>query len=273
MQRARAGEPIIMGILNTTPDSFSDGGEFFSPSKAIQHAEQMLEDGADIIDIGAESTRPGSKRISAANQIERLCQVLPNLVKLGAPVSIDTTLSPVAKFAIDSGAQMLNDISAGEEDSSIFELAAKFDLPICLMHKKGIPETMQANPQYDNVVAEVAKYLNQRVSLAVSAGIKRENCIVDPGIGFGKTLAHNLALLKNSDQFCNIAGAVLVGTSRKRFIDNIADAPSPQSRLGGTIASCVMTFCKGASIFRVHDVAQTKQALLVAKEILSASKS
>ena len=270
MQRARAGEPIIMGILNATPDSFSDGGDFFSPVDALTHAEQMISDGAEIIDLGAESTRPGSQRISADDQIDRLRKIMPDLVKLGAPVSIDTTLGKVAKFALDAGAQMLNDISAGEEDPDMFKLAAEFKTPICLMHKKGIPETMQNQPHYDNVLREVTNYLTERVNLATQAGIDKSDCIIDPGIGFGKTLAHNLTLLNNTDKFAKIAGPILIGTSRKRFIDYIANAPDPQNRVGGTIASCIIPLTKGATIFRVHDIVQTRQALKVANSILAA---
>lgn len=256
-----------MGVLNVTPDSFSDGGSFFSPVEANQQVQNMLADGADIIDVGAESTRPGSGRVSAADQIARLETILPAVCKAarqdGALVSIDTTRAEVAKFALDAGAAIINDISAGRDDSEMLPLAAKRQAPIILMHMLGQPATMQADPHYDNVVAEVKTFLVKRIEAAVEAGLPREYCIVDPGIGFGKRLEHNLALLAGTGELCKLGLPVLVGPSRKRFIGELTGVSDPTDRLGGTIAACLAGYAAGASIFRVHDVAQVKQALKV----------
>ena len=253
--------PVVMGILNATPDSFSDGGKFVRPEIAVARAREMLAQGADIIDIGAESTRPGAERVAASDQIDRLAEILPAVCELGAIVSIDTTRARVAEFALQAGAKIINDISAGEEDPEILALAGALGSPICLMHKKGSPDSMQKNPEYFDVVSEVARYLELRVESAMQAGVDREKCIVDPGIGFGKTLAHNLELIKHTARFAKIAGPVLMGTSRKRFIGEIANEPVPENRLGGTIASNLYALGEGAKIFRVHDVKQTRQAL------------
>ncbi|MCD4823128.1 MAG: dihydropteroate synthase [Phycisphaerae bacterium] len=263
----RHGGAVVMGILNVTPDSFSDGGDFLSPADAIAQASQMIADGADIIDIGAESTRPGSQRISADEQIRRLREVLPAVCKAGAIVSIDTTLAAVAEFALDSGAKIINDISAGREDAAMLPLAAKRGTPICLMHMLGQPATMQAAPQYRDVVAEVCDFLAGRIAAAEAAGVPRERCIVDPGIGFGKTTEHNLALLAGVSVLAELGCPVLVGPSRKRFIGDLTNQPDPASRLGGTIAACLGAYEAGASIFRVHDTAPIAQAMTIAAAI------
>jgi len=263
----RTRRPVVMGVLNVTPDSFSDGGDFLSPSVAVAQARRMITDGADIIDIGAESTRPGSDRVSPAEQIARLADILPAVTASGAIVSIDTTSADVAAFAFDSGAAMVNDVSAGRDDPAIFALAAERGAALCLMHMLGEPKAMQADPQYDDVVAEVKAFLAGRVDVARAAGVSRERIIVDPGIGFGKKLEHNLALLAGVGELCLLGLPVLVGPSRKRFIDDVANVPMPADRLGGTIAACLAARAGGATIFRVHDVAATVQALKVAAAI------
>jgi len=263
----RTRRPVVMGVLNVTPDSFSDGGDFLSPSVAVGRAHRMIADGADIIDIGAESTRPGSDRVSPAEQIARLVDILPAVAATDAIVSIDTTSADVAAFALDSGAAMVNDISAGRDDPPILALAAQRGAALCLMHMLGEPKAMQADPQYDDVVAEVKAFLAARVDEACAAGVPRERIIVDPGIGFGKKLAHNLALLANVGELCSLGLPVLVGPSRKRFIDDVANVPKSADRVGGTIAACLAARAGGATIFRVHDVAAAVQALKVAAAI------
>jgi len=275
---ARASaRPVVMGILNITPDSFSDGGNFRNPREALARASKLIDDGAEIIDIGAESTRPGSSRVSAGAQIDRLREVLPAVCKLvnqsgeqerpAAIVSIDTTLAEVADFAIEAGAKIINDVSAGRDDPEIFTLAARQGLAIVLMHMLGQPCDMQKAPAYDNVLRDVRNFLASRVEVAKAAGVAAERCIVDPGIGFGKTLEHNLALIKGLAEFCKLGCPVLLGPSRKRFIGEITNQPDATARLGGTISACLAGYQAGAKIFRVHDVREVHDALKVAQAI------
>ena len=266
----RTRRPIVMGVLNVTPDSFSDGGRFYDPAAAVAQALRMVAEGADAIDAGAESTRPGSDRVSAAEQIRRLEPVLPDVARAGVPVSIDTTLGEVAAFALDAGATIINDVSAGRDDPEMLPLAGERAHALILMHMLGEPKTMQENPAYDDVVAEVRDFLAGRLAAAEAAGMARSRCIVDPGIGFGKKLAHNLALLASVDALAELGAPVLVGPSRKRFIGEIAGAETPDQRLGGSIAACLSAHRRGASIFRVHDVAATVQAFAVARAIRGA---
>ena len=272
LQSHRTHKPIVMGVLNITPDSFSNGGEYLNPDDAIAAADKMIRDGADIIDIGAESTRPGSDRVSADEQIRRLEPVLPKVCSLGRIVSIDTTLAEVARFALDAGASIINDVSAGRDDVEMFNLAAKREVPIILMHMLGEPKTMQENPHYDDVVGEVRQFLSERITAAVEAGIERSKIIIDPGIGFGKLLNHNLALLRNINSLVELDVPVLIGPSRKRFIAEISQnllniRPVEKDRLGGTIAAVLAGYRQGATIFRVHDVAPVIQALATARAI------
>lgn len=265
-------EPVVMGILNVTPDSFSDGGEFGSPDDALAQARALLDAGCELLDVGAESTRPGAKRIPAEEQITRLREVLPALCEMDVTISIDTTRAAVAEFALDCGAAILNDISAGRDDAGMLPLASARGAAICLMHMQGQPGDMQDAPRYDDVVAEVGAFLAERVAAAVAAGVPRERCIVDPGIGFGKTLEHNLALLTHVDQWAPAGCPILIGPSRKRFIAEIDPRASADNRLGGTLAACVETYRQGATIFRVHDPAPIRQALLVEQSLRAASK-
>ncbi|MFB3891526.1 MAG: dihydropteroate synthase [Phycisphaerae bacterium] len=260
----RTHRPIIAGVLNVTPDSFSDGGEFFDPRVAADHARRMAADGADIIDVGAESTRPGSQRIGADEQIARLRDVLPEVVRMGPAVSIDTTLAAVARFALDGGATIINDISAGRDDTRMFPLAAERRCPIVLMHMLGEPRTMQQSPAYKDVVAEVREFLRGRIEAAVAAGVRRGNIIVDPGIGFGKRLEHNLALLAGVGRLAELGCPVMVGPSRKRFIGELTGQSEPARRISGTVAACLEAWRRGATIFRVHDVAEIVGAFKVA---------
>jgi len=263
----RTGRAAIMGVLNVTPDSFSDGGEFFDPAAAVVHALRMVAEGADIIDVGAESTRPGSERVSAAEQILRIEPVLPEVAKLDTVVSIDTTRHEVAEFALDAGATIVNDVSAGRDDPEMLSLAAARGAAVVLMHMLGQPNTMQRAPHYDDVVGEVRAFLAERLAAAEDAGVRRGRCIVDPGIGFGKLLPHNLALLSGAGALAELGVPVLVGPSRKRFIGEIAGADDAGRRLGGTIAACLAARAGGATIFRVHDVAGVAQALAVADAV------
>jgi dihydropteroate synthase len=271
LQSHRTRRPVVMGILNVTPDSFADGGRFFDPAAAIERARQMAAEGADIIDVGAESTRPGSDRVSPAEQIRRLEEVLAGVAALGAAVSIDTTSAWVAEWALAAGAAIINDISAGRDDPAMFPLAARAGVPLVLMHMMGEPKSMQDAPRYDDVVAQVRQFLAGRVEAAVAAGVRRERCIVDPGIGFGKTAEHNLALLAGVASLCELGQPVLIGASRKRFIGAITGASEPAERLAGSLAAACAAYLGGASIFRVHDVAATRQALDVLRRIARVS--
>lgn len=270
LSSGRTATPVVMGILNVTPDSFSDGGAFLAPAAAVAQAEQMLDAGADILDVGAESTRPGGERVSADEQISRLGEILPAVAALGAVVSIDTTRSPVARFALDAGAAIINDVSAGRDDPEMFTLAARRNAPLILMHMLGEPKTMQAEPRYDDVVVEVRQFLSDRLDAAVAAGLPRERCIVDPGIGFGKRLGDNLALLGGVEALCRLGCPVLIGASRKRFIGELTGRDDPSHRQGGTIAACLAAYSRGATIFRVHEVATVVDALKVARAIARA---
>ena len=256
-----------MGIVNVTPDSFSDGGLCVEDDAALTHARAMIARGATILDVGAETTKPGSARVSASDQISRLTDILPALCELGVTVSIDTTWADVAEFALDCGATMINDISAGRDDPTMFELAASRGAELVLMHMQGEPASMQVNPQYDDVVAEVAAFLAERMAAAIAAGVAANHIILDPGIGFGKTASDNLALLQDVDALLALDTRVLIGPSRKRFIDELAGAPNPADRVGGTIAACIETYRQGATLFRVHDVRDVHQALTVASAL------
>ena len=268
-------KPALMGILNLTPDSFSDGGQYADTDAAVKRAVTMAEEGADMIDVGGESTRPGSQRVPADEQKRRVLEVIAAVAQSLSEqlISIDTTRAAVAEAALDAGAGMINDISAGRNDPAMFELAAARNVPLCLMHMQGEPATMQDNPHYDDVVAEVCAFLHERMEAAVAHGVKEEQIVLDPGIGFGKTLEHNLALLRNLAQVTAIGRPVLLGASRKRFIAGVAGAgnksadDTPANRVGGSCATTVIGFLAGVSLFRVHDVAVHRQALDVTRKV------
>ncbi|MBI5300402.1 MAG: dihydropteroate synthase [Deltaproteobacteria bacterium] len=250
-----------MGVLNVTPDSFFDGGKFNTTEKAVEHALKMIADGADIIDIGGESTKPGAKPLSVEEEKKRIIPILHKLRQATqCPISIDTTKSFVAAAAIDFGATLVNDISAGQFDSEMLPLVSRSKVRICLMHMQGTPETMQKNPHYKNVVEEVKVFLRQRMTACLEAGIEKEKIVLDPGIGFGKSVEDNLALLKNLDQFQDLGCPILIGTSRKSFIGALTGA-TVEDRLPGSLATLAAAVQKGAQIVRVHDVAETKQFL------------
>lgn len=263
LDKIRSEKPLIMGILNVTPDSFSDGGLFNNPQQALDRALDMVKQGADIIDIGGESTRPGAVRITPEQQIKR---ILPIVQALGqelnerCAISIDTTSSQVASAALQAGATIINDVSAGSEDPEIFTLAAENHASISLMHMQGSPGNMQNNPYYDNVVEDILNYLKQRIAIALEMGIKHEQIIIDPGIGFGKRRIDNLQLLANIDQFVALGYPVLLGTSRKRFMGAMLENPTQQQLAIATATTTVLGVMSGVSIFRVHDVEENRVA-------------
>lgn len=257
-------KPLLMGVLNVTPDSFSDGGMYPSSKDAITRGLEMVEQGTDIIDIGGESTRPGAKRIDATEQKRRVLDVIAGLRKElpeHIHISIDTTLSEVAAAALDAGATMLNDVSAGREDESLLKLAASSNVPICLMHMQGDPGSMQDNPSYENVTREVSAYLLERAKHAENLGVDKTNIIVDPGIGFGKRTQHNLELLRDLSIIVDLGYPVLLGTSRKRFMGDLAHEENPSRRMPATCATSALGVLAGVKIFRVHDIWQNRQAL------------
>jgi dihydropteroate synthase len=244
-----------MGIVNVTPDSFSDGGRFFAASDAIEHGIRLAGEGADILDVGGESTRPGAEPVAEAEEIRRTAGVVEALVaKTGLPVSIDTTKSAVARAALDAGATIVNDISAGRFDHALVPLVAERGAGLVLMHMQGTPRTMQASPEYGDVVEEVKLFLAARVRAAEDAGVASNRIMVDPGIGFGKKLEHNLALLNHLDAICSLGYAVVSGTSRKSFIGAVLDGVSITERDEGTAATVAVSIMRGARIIRVHDV-------------------
>ena len=256
-------EPWLMGIVNVTPDSFSDGGLFLEPEKAVDRALRLVEEGAHIIDIGGESTRPGSTGVPEEEEIKRVLPVLKKLrPKTKALISVDTRKSRLARLALEEGADLINDISALRHDPEMATVVAHYQVPIILMHMLGTPETMQLSPAYNNLLFDLKHFFLERIRAARKAGIKETRMILDPGIGFGKTLEHNLELIKHLDYFLDLDKPILLGPSRKSFLGLILQEP-PAGRLSGTIVSCLIGFLNGASILRVHDVQELKRAFLV----------
>lgn len=262
----KASGPVVMGILNVTPDSFSDGGWFIGRDEAVAHALKMLDEGAGIIDVGGESTRPGSDPVVTEEEIRRVVPVIREIVseRPGAVVSIDTYRAPTAEAALAAGASLVNDVSGGLMDNRMLPFVAEAGCPVVLMHMKGDPKTMQLEPRYGDVVREVREFLSGRADEAVSAGVAPENIVVDPGIGFGKTLEHNLTLLKRLNEITSLGFPVLVGTSRKTFIGTLTGVADADARVNGTVATSVLAYERGARIFRVHDVRVNREALEVA---------
>ena len=260
-------KPLIMGILNITPDSFSDGGKYSDLKAALSHVELMISEGADIIDIGGESTRPGSDSVSATEQIRRVIPVIKAIrCQLNYPVliSIDTTSSAVAKAALDAGATIINDVSAGKNDPALLTLAAQMNAEIILMHSQGTPKTMQDKPYYKNVMQEVISDLTIQITAALNAGIKKENIAIDPGIGFGKRKQDNLDLLAHLDTLVALGFPVLLGTSRKRFMGSICSESEPSELVTATAVTTALGVMAGVQLFRVHDVKENRQAANVA---------
>lgn len=269
----------LMGIVNVTPDSFSDGGSFLAPDAAVAHGLRLACEGAQILDVGGESTRPGAQPVALAEELARVLPVVEGLCAAGveAAISVDTRKAEVARAALAAGASMINDVSALRGDAEMAGVVAQSGAEVVLMHMQGDPQTMQSDPRYGDVVAEVRAFLAERVEHALAAGIARERIIVDPGIGFGKTVEHNLELLDGLSEIVSLGPPVLVGTSRKGFLGRIGaeaagagEPASAQERLPGTIATNVLALERGASIFRVHDVAALRDALAVAAATLRA---
>ena len=256
--------PRVMGILNVTPDSFSDGGRYLDPGAAVERAWRMVEEGADIIDVGGESTRPGAAPVPPEEELRRVVPVIEAVAaKLPVPVSVDTSKPEVMGAAVAAGAGLVNDVRALRAPGAL-EAAAELGVPVCLMHMQGEPRTMQRAPAYRDVVAEVRAFLLERVAACEAAGIPRERILIDPGFGFGKTLEHNLALMRRLDAFVETGLPVLVGVSRKSMIGALLGDAPVERRLHGSVAAAVVAACKGAAIVRVHDVAPTVEALRVA---------
>lgn len=255
--------PRLMGIVNVTPDSFSDGGRHFDPAAAIAHGEALLQDGADILDIGGESTRPGAQSVPEEEEARRILPVIAALASAGAIVSVDSRKASVQRLAIEAGAQIVNDVSALTFDPESLALAAASGAPVILMHAKGGPETMQKRPRYRHVLAEVFAYLRGRVAACNAAGIPSERIVIDPGIGFGKTVEHNLALIEGLAALHGLGCPILLGASRKRFISALAGDMPVDARAPGSIAAALAGVARGAQILRVHDVGATRQALAI----------
>jgi len=263
--------PLIMGILNVTPDSFSDGGRHMARDAAVGRALEMLREGADIIDVGGESTRPGAEPVSVREQQRRVVDVIKSIrdITIDAPpiLSIDTTSDQVAEAALDAGANWINDTSAGRDSPGMLALAAERGTPLVLMHRQGMPRTMQQAPSYRDVVAEVREFLMERAAAAMAAGVAADHILIDPGIGFGKRRAHNLALLAGLGELVDLGYPVLLGASRKRFMGALCDETDPLRLVHATTATTALGIAAGARVFRVHDVAANRQAADVAYAI------
>lgn len=259
----RLDQPQVMGILNITPDSFSDGGQFADPGSAVEAGVRMASDGAAILDVGGESTRPGAQTVWAQDEIERVRPVVERLAAGGSAVSIDTRKSEVMTAALQAGAKLVNDVSAFTFDPRSAEVVAASDAPVILMHHLGNPETMQQDPRYDDVLIEVYLWLQERISAAEAAGIDRSRILIDPGFGFGKTVAHNLELMNGLALFHSLGCPIVVGASRKRTIGALSNEAAADERLGGSIAFALKGVEQGAQIVRVHDVPETVQALRI----------
>jgi dihydropteroate synthase len=260
-------DPVLVGILNVTPDSFFDGGEFLDPGMAVTRTETLLDEGAHIVDVGGESTRPGSEPVSKEEELRRILPVVRGILaaRPEALISIDTDRASTAEIVLDAGASIVNDVTA-LSDPKMSDLMAERGCPVVLMHMQGDPKSMQQDPSYGDVVREVRDFLARRAECAIQTGVKEENIILDPGIGFGKTLGHNLTLLNRLDSLAGLGFPVLVGVSRKSFLGKILDG-EPKSRLLGTVAANVLAQERGATLFRVHDVRANKEALAVAAAI------
>ena len=260
---------VVMGIVNVTPDSFSDGGRFYDTDAATEHGLELAAEGAGILDVGGESTRPGADPVTEEEELRRVLGVCERLAAAGLRVSIDTTKLGVARAALDAGATLVNDVSAFRTAPELAGLVADRGAGCCLIHMLGDPRTMQADPRYDDVVSDVRAFLEERLAFAVAEGIPEERVWLDPGIGFGKTVAHNLELLRRLDEIVAIGRPVTIGTSRKSFLGTLTGGRPEHERLPGTIATSVLAYERGARVFRVHDVAPVADALAVAAATVS----
>lgn len=261
--------PLVMGVVNVTSDSFYDGGRYIDLNKAVAHALHLVEQGADILDIGGESTRPGASSVDEQEERARVIPVVAELARrVTVPISVDTTKSGVARAALDAGASIINDVSALRCDGAMASVVARSGAAVVLMHMQGTPQTMQVAPQYHDVVAEVADFLEERMNVAVDAGIPKSHIVLDPGIGFGKLLEHNLAILDRLSEFMKLSRPMLVGVSRKSFIGQLVGRP-PEHREWGTAAAVAIAVDRGAGILRVHDVAAMAEVVTVAAAVRS----
>jgi dihydropteroate synthase len=259
--------PKLMGVVNVTPDSFSDGGLYLDPEAAIAHGRELAEQRAEILDVGGESTRPGADEVAEDEELRRVLPVIEGLGGVDVAISVDTSKLAVAEAALDAGASIVNDVTAMRHAPEIGALCAERGAGLVLMHMLGDPRSMQENPAYEDVVDEVKAFLAERLEAAVSAGVDEERVWLDPGIGFGKTLEHNLELLRRLGELCELGRPIVIGTSRKSFIGRI-DGSDAGDRIGGTIASSVLAAADGADVLRVHDVAEVRQAIKVADAVL-----
>jgi dihydropteroate synthase len=257
----------LMGVVNVTPDSFSDGGLYLDPEAAIAHGRELVAAGAEILDVGGESTRPGAEVVGEAEELQRVVPVVEGLSDAGCRISVDTSKARVAEAALGAGAEIVNDVTALRGDPAMASVCAERGATVVLMHMLGEPRTMQDDPRYDDVVAEVKTFLAERLEFAVAAGIAKERVWLDPGIGFGKTAAHNMELLRRLGELRDLGRPLVIGTSRKSFLGRV-DGSAAGERLGGTIASSVLAAAEGAAVLRVHDVAEMSQALAVTAAIL-----
>ena len=266
--RADVLDPVVMGVVNVTPDSFSDGGAWLDPVAAVRRGHELVAQGADVLDIGGESTRPGADPVSESEELRRVLPVLEGLAGAGARLSIDTSKAAVAAAALDAGATIVNDVTALRGDPQMAPLVARRGCEVCLMHMLGEPRTMQCDPRYGDVVGDVRVFLAQRLAFAVEAGIAEQRVWLDPGIGFGKTIDHNLELLARLDEIVALGRPIVVGTSRKSFLGTITGRDDAGDRVPGTIATNVLALARVARVFRVHDVKEARDALLVAAATL-----
>ena len=261
-------KPLVMGIVNVTPDSFSDGGKFFSPEVAISHASKLITQGADIIDIGGESTRPGAEQVSESEELKRVIPVIEK-IRIDNPtilISIDTTKASVAKHAIEAGADIINDVSGFSFDNNMIGIVESFNIPVVIMHMKGNPQNMQLNPKYKDIVNEILDFFKMKIKIAIQSGINRSMIILDPGIGFGKTVEHNFELLSRLNEFNVLELPIMIGPSRKSFIGITLDLP-PEDRVEGTAAAVSAGVMNGASIVRVHDVKSMKRVVRIIEKV------
>jgi dihydropteroate synthase len=263
---------LIMGILNVTPDSFYDGGRFYSRDAAIEHGLRMIDEGADIIDVGGESTRPYSEVTPLDVELERVIPVIRAIKeRTGAFVSIDTYKAEVARAALEAGADMINDVSGLTFDDAMADLAASSGVPVAIMHIKGTPQDMQVAPRYDDVVREIMEFFAERITVAKERGIAEENIILDPGIGFGKRLVDNLTIIRELGRFKELGRPILIGTSMKSFLGKLADSSDPEERVEGTLASIALALWNGADMVRVHDVRKAKKVSVLVHAVMHAS--
>ena len=261
-------ETLVMGIVNVTPDSFSDGGKFFSPEVAISHASKLITQGADIIDIGGESTRPGAEQVSESEELKRVIPVIEKIRTYNPTIliSIDTTKASVAKHAVEAGADIINDVSGLSFDNNMIGIVESFNIPVVIMHMKGNPQNMQLNPKYKDIVNEILDFFKMKIKTAIQSGINRSMIILDPGIGFGKTVEHNFELLSRLNEFNVLELPIMIGPSRKSFIGITLDLP-PEERVEGTAAAVSAGVMNGASIVRVHDVKSMKRVVRIIEKI------